>query len=258
MAPEPVLWHIPVSHYNEKVRWALDYKDVEHERRAPPPPSHMAVSLWLTRGASYTFPVLQLDGHAYGDSTKIIAALESRYPEPPLYPRDPAERRHALEIEDFMDEEVAPHVRVLAWHEAIKDTDGFDEFAARTLPPVMQRSGRLAAAVGTTFLKLRYRVAGTDAAALAREKIEAGFDRIDAELGDGEYLVGDAFSVADLTAAAIYYPLVMPPEGPQALVAMPSSFEEYRRSFADRRAYRWIGEMFARHRKRGVSVPAAA
>ena len=71
MAPEPVLWHIPVSHYNEKVRWALDYKDVEHERRAPPPPSHMAVSLWLTRGASYTFPVLQLDGHAYGDSTKI-------------------------------------------------------------------------------------------------------------------------------------------------------------------------------------------
>ena len=58
MASKPVLWHIPVSHYNEKARWALDYKGVEHERKAPPPPSHMAVSMWLTRGSSKTFPVL--------------------------------------------------------------------------------------------------------------------------------------------------------------------------------------------------------
>ena len=24
----PVLWHIPFSHYSEKVRWALDYKGI--------------------------------------------------------------------------------------------------------------------------------------------------------------------------------------------------------------------------------------
>ena len=96
MASKPVLWHIPVSHYNEKARWALDYKGVEHERKAPPPPSHMAVSMWLTRGSSTTFPVLQLDGEAYRDSTQIIAALERRNPDPPLYPEDPAERRRAL------------------------------------------------------------------------------------------------------------------------------------------------------------------
>ena len=34
---KPVLWHIEVSHYNEKARWALDHKGIEHERRAPPP-----------------------------------------------------------------------------------------------------------------------------------------------------------------------------------------------------------------------------
>ena len=56
MATKPVLWHIPVSHYNEKARWALDYKGVEHERHAPPPPLHMAVSLWLTRGPPTRFP----------------------------------------------------------------------------------------------------------------------------------------------------------------------------------------------------------
>ena len=24
----PLLWHIPLSHYSEKVRWALDYKGI--------------------------------------------------------------------------------------------------------------------------------------------------------------------------------------------------------------------------------------
>jgi multicomponent Na+:H+ antiporter subunit D len=44
---KPVLWHIAVSHYNEKVRWALELKGVEHERRAPPPPANMLVAMAL-------------------------------------------------------------------------------------------------------------------------------------------------------------------------------------------------------------------
>ena len=35
--PVPILWHLGVSHYSEKVRWALAYKGVEHERRTAPP-----------------------------------------------------------------------------------------------------------------------------------------------------------------------------------------------------------------------------
>ena len=26
----PLLWHIPLSHYSEKVRWALDHKGIAH------------------------------------------------------------------------------------------------------------------------------------------------------------------------------------------------------------------------------------
>ena len=29
----PVLWHFPVSHFNEKVRWALDFKGISHVRK---------------------------------------------------------------------------------------------------------------------------------------------------------------------------------------------------------------------------------
>jgi glutathione S-transferase len=250
---KPVLWHIPVSHYNEKVRWALAYKGVEHERRAPPPPAHMAASLWLTRGASRTFPVLSLDGRNIGDSTAIIAALEERWPEPPLYPADPAERARALELEDFFDEELAPAVRLLAWHELTgADGSGMDAVAERSLPPALARFGPVRAAgsaMGSTFVKLRYGVSDRDAAAEARAKIGVAMDRLEVELGDGDYLVGDAFTVADLTAASLFYPLVLPPEGPDILTEMPPAFEEFVAPFRERRGYAYVAEMFARHRK---------
>src|SRR6059058_1859108 len=36
----PVLWHFTVSHFNEKARWALDFKRVPHVRRALLPGFH--------------------------------------------------------------------------------------------------------------------------------------------------------------------------------------------------------------------------
>ena len=71
----PVLWHIKVSNFNEKARWALDYKGIRHIRRDPLPGAHMLVALALTRRVA-TFPVLQIDGRAIGDTTRIIATLE--------------------------------------------------------------------------------------------------------------------------------------------------------------------------------------
>src|SRR2546423_1450140 len=81
--PPPVLWHLMVSPYNEKARWALDYKRVPHVRRAVTPGRHVAVARSLA-GAS-TFPVLEIDGRAIADSTDIVAALEARHPRPSLY-----------------------------------------------------------------------------------------------------------------------------------------------------------------------------
>src|SRR5215208_7563455 len=93
----PVLWHLKVSHYNEKARWALDYKRLPHVRRAAIPGRHAKIAQGL--GAGRTFPVLQLDGQVLGDSTLITETHERRYPEPPLYPAA-EDRRRALEIED--------------------------------------------------------------------------------------------------------------------------------------------------------------
>jgi glutathione S-transferase len=248
---KPTLWHIEISHFNEKARWALDYKGVEYESRTPTPGAHMAVAIWLTRGRCKTFPVLQLDGQTIGDSTAIIAALERRYPEPRLYPEDPDERRRALELEEFFDEELAPHLRLLAFHEATRDRATIERFAADLLPARLRDSG--AARAGATgifsgFAGLRYGVKSESAAGLARGKVLAALDRLEAELDGHDYLVGNRFSVADLSAAALFYPLVLPPEGP-IVFDPPAAFERFRAPLKDRPGYRWVGEMFRQHRK---------
>src|SRR5204863_3749459 len=115
----PVLWHLKVSHYNEKARWALDHKRVPHVRRAAVPGLHRDTARGLSGGS--TFPVLVLDGEAIGDSTRIIEALEERFPEPALYPADPAERQRALELEDFFDEELGAYTRLLCLHHTLPD-----------------------------------------------------------------------------------------------------------------------------------------
>src|SRR6185369_14807829 len=86
----PVLWHFTVSHFNEKARWALDFKRLPHVRHALLPGLHFARVLRLT--GQTAVPVLVLDGQAIHDSTRIIAALEHARPEPPLYPVQESDR----------------------------------------------------------------------------------------------------------------------------------------------------------------------
>src|SRR5215471_20699027 len=104
----PELWHIPLSHFSEKVRWALDWKGLAHRRRVLGP--DYLIRAWRATGRG-TLPILFLDGRAIGDSTHIIAALEDRFREPPLYPGDAAARQRALALEDYFDEQLGPALR---------------------------------------------------------------------------------------------------------------------------------------------------
>ena len=255
----PTLWQIDISHYSEKARWALAYKGVEHKRRAPVPGAHIPVALWLTRGAQKTFPIIDLDGQRIGDSTAIIAALEERTPEPSLYPEDPEQRRRALELEDFFDEELGPHIRLLVFHELGNDPERFAKLMEGTAPGPLARMSRPAATYARTYTGLRFGVRSPEAAERARAKVLAALDRLDAELGSNDYLVGESFSVADLTAASLFYPLVLPAEGPlPADEEPPAGIERFRAPLKERRGYRWVEEMFHRHRKPAKAGAAAA
>jgi glutathione S-transferase len=245
----PVLWQLPVSHYSEKVRWALAYKGIEHERRSPIPGTHIPLALWLTRGSQITLPIMQLNGQQIGDSTAIVAALEERYPEPPLYPADPDERRRALELEDFFDEELGPYTRLLAFHELGKDRERFAAVVRRTTPGPLAR-GPGAAAYARAFTVLRFGAGSSKSAEAARTKILAALERLEAELGDSDYLAGDSFTVADIAAASLFYPLVLPEGSPVPTdEPPPEGLKRFRAPLKERRGFKWVEEMFRRHRK---------
>jgi glutathione S-transferase len=248
LAKEPTLWHITISPYSEKARWALDYKAIPHRLRAPIPGVHMFVASWLTRGRHYTFPVLDLDRERIGDSTAIIRALEERRPEPSLYPADPAQRRHALALEEWFDEELGPYVRRFVFHELLRDPDRFAEVGAQAAPRAFDLMGSVGQGGARMLIGTRYHAHGDAAAERALAKVLAGFDRLEAELGEGDYLAGETFSVADLTAAALLYPLVLPPEGYLTIDRMPEPVERLRGQLRERRGYRWVEEMFRHHR----------
>jgi glutathione S-transferase len=241
------LWHIPISHYSEKVRWALRLKGVEHVRHAPPPGAHIPVALALTRGRHYTFPVLSLDGRQIGDSSAIIAALEEAFPDPPLYPSDPGERERALALEEFFDDELGPYARQAVFHELGSDVESFGKVAAANVP-ALARLGGVLGAYGKVYTAVRFKASDAQGAVRSRAKVEAALDRLEAELGDGEYLVGDRFTVADLTAAALLYPLALPPGGPIARDDLPAD-RGLRAEFRDRRGARWVEETYERHRR---------
>ncbi len=252
-----VLWHIELSHYNEKARWALDYKQIPHQRRVPMPGLHGMRAMMLTHGAQRRLPVLDLEGRRIGDSTAIIAALEEYRPEPHLYPADPADRARALELEEYFDEELAPSVRRFIWHYTLPDPDAVAAALFTKPSPTRERLLRATAPVATRLVRADYSV-NDDSAAQARAEIVAAMDRLEDELQPSGYLVGEGFSVADLTAAALFTPLLAPPERPYSPDVVVPAVQELRDELEARPGGEWVSEMYARHRGASAEVLAHA
>lgn len=243
-----ILWHIELSHYSEKVRWALDYKRVAHERRTPLPGLHSPAAMLLTRSRHRRLPVLRIGGQTIGDSTAIVAALEAHHPDPPLYPVDAAERARALELEDYFDEHLAPSVRAYAFHHVMHEPGGLGN-AIFPNRPGRRRLLNVSAPLAGLVLRGDYGATAEREQAM-RAGILAAADHIERELQPSGYLVGDHFSVADLAGAALFTPLLLPPERPFGPQVSPPALAALRSELEAREAGRWVADMYARHRGR--------
>jgi glutathione S-transferase len=251
----PVLWHIPASHFNEKVRWALDYKGIAHRRRVLGP--DYLIKAWrATRQGK--LPILWPDGpqgRAIADSTRIIAELERRYPQPALYPADATLRARALAIEEDLDETLGPALRAAIVTPLFRQdpdlalrvlTTGMPQKAYDTLRPL--------ARVFPVFYRLRHRIS-EDALDRDRAAVAAALERIEAQRQGRPYLVGDAFSVADLTAAALLGVVIQPPEMQYPVtVPRPAYHEEYRADLMRHPAAEWAAGIYRRHRGTSAEV----
>ena len=249
----PLLWHIPLSHFNEKVRWTLDYKRIAHRRKVLG--ADYLIRAWRATGRG-TLPILFLEGRAIGDSTRIIAALEERYPEPRLYPGDAAARRRALALEDYFDEQLGPALRAAMVTPLFRHdpdlalgvlTTGMPDKAYQMLRPLVR--------IFPTFYRFRHKISDAKLDA-DRATVNAALDRIERERQGRAYLVGDAFTVADLTAAALLGALLQPPEIQYPLrVELPPYLQDHRATLLRHPATEWTAGIYRLHRGRSAEVP---
>src|SRR5437588_4757621 len=129
-----------------------------------------------------------IDGAAIGDSTRIIEELEWRFPDPPLYPADEGDWRRALDLEDFFDEQLGPHVRLLFLHHVLPDAGLTLGAFAPDLKPLRRLWGRV------TFPLVTHRVAsnfGIDdrSVALAHDSVRTAGERFRAAPQPSRYPV---------------------------------------------------------------------
>lgn len=201
------LYQFPISHYCEKIRWALDYKGLDYQIKNLMPGLHLKVTTKMARRSHV--PILDHDGVIVQGSSKIVDYLDDTFPEKKLTPVNPQEAQLAREWEHFLDEEIGVHLRRYVYHTLL-------DYPAITIDLLTQGAPWW----GKPLFKVIYpKVAKTmrkhmkiDAAGAAesRQRVEAALDRINAAIADQPFLAGSRFSRADLTAAALLAPLFMP------------------------------------------------
>lgn len=245
---KPVLYQFPVSHYCEKVRWALDHKHLQYETRNLLPLFHMPVAFRRTR--QNKVPILKLDGRYVANSSTILQTLEERFPSAPsFYPEDEQTLAEALDWEAYADREIGPHLRRTAYFHIIDDsrlmfeilTQGqtaIGRMAFRTSQPVVIRAMKEGMGINERGYER------------SLERLTAALDHLDNRLGDGAgYLVGNRFSVADLAVAALLGPLAQPPEAPFQLPGeQPQAMKDFLAAFEGRPTLDWVREIYRKHR----------
>jgi glutathione S-transferase len=244
----PCLWQLQISHFNEKVRWALDYKRIPHVRRSMLPGIHRLMARRLA--GIVTAPVLTIGDEHIGDSSAILQAVEERWPEPPLIPSNSMQRRRALRLEDYFDEELGPHIRRAVYYELLPYPEVvvplFTDGSSRASRVILRGTFPVLRVGMRQAMNIRY-----EPAMRSRAKCVEALDTLERELGDKDYLVGDTFTIADLTAASLFYPLALPPEFPYRSPSreeMPEGAREFLDSMRERPGAQWVGEMYRRHR----------
>ena len=199
-----------VSHYCEKVRWALNRLKLPYIEEPHMPPFHR---LATGRVGGKSVPVLVTEYGAFTDSTGILRYLDAIAPDnAKLYPTDFYLRRQVEQLEEVFNTKLGPCTRRWAYFYTLDNyklmqsrwCQGVPSVERALFPvvfPIMQNVARRAMNINA------------ESAAKAYEQIKSIFENVSELLADGRtYLMGDSFSAADITFAALAAPAVMPPE----------------------------------------------
>jgi glutathione S-transferase len=241
------LHQFAASHFNEKVRWALDFKGLPHRRETYLPGPHLPAIKKLSGGPSTT-PLLQHDDGYISGSAAIIDWLESHYPEPALLPTDKALRAQAAALQMRFDATVGPATRTLLFEVLLGEPNYLCDTFSASKPWLKRLAFRTIFPAAKGLIRKGNGVF-PDNIAKSRLITQAALDEVAAGVARTGYLVGSHFSVADLCAASLLAPLtnVRHPDM-QRIEPIPVAVQEFLAQWADHAAVAWVHQIYARHR----------
>jgi glutathione S-transferase len=222
----PKLISMYLSPWSERVRWAFAFKGLQYEKQNYEPGLDEEKVKKLTGQAMV--PVLITDGKVIPDSTAILEWLEDSRPEPPLLPRSEKDRAQVSLWEELAIGVLGPQARTLISGRLL-----------RSSVPEMQKAGQY---FGGKYGHSAY------AEEQARLTVKRILVSLKATLSERQYLVGDAFTRADLTTACM---LMLLRPAPDELFFMPAPVRPiYSEPLADEfsELFAWRDQLYRRHR----------
>ena len=202
---------IPISHYCEKARWALDRAGIDyHEERHVQGVHRVAAR---RAGGGVTVPVLVTPGGAIGESHEILEWVDARTPpERRLFPAEPRARAEVDALCARFDEVLGPAGRRLLYVHMLGQRELVLAFNDAGVPRWEDRTVRYGLPLMARLLRRALRI--VPGIEVEDEAVCFGeLDHVAELLADGRpYLLGERFGAADLTFAALSAPLIVPPE----------------------------------------------
>jgi glutathione S-transferase len=245
MADEIILHQFPFSTFNEKARWALDHKGISHRRRNLLPGPHMPIMRRMT-GQSKT-PVLQIGEKIICGSAQIIETLDDLFPDKPLLPGNADDRKKALEIEAWFDEDIGPRLRRAVLGKMIDE----GVYMARMFSAPHNRIVRALYCATFPFAKgLIKKGNGIDSEASIEDGVIAINEALDfVSRNEGPFLAGPAFSVADVAACSHLAAALNPPDSDMTRPEpTPPNFAKWIETNRARAGADWVLSMYRDHR----------
>lgn len=202
---------IPISHYCEKARWALERLGLDYLEERHIQGFHYPRTWWSSHNLGV--PVLIEGRRVIIDSTAILKHLEQYAPrESRLYPADSATRAQVEALEDRFDETLGVESRRWFYYHYLPRADESLRLIGQGVPAIE----RTLAPLMFPFMR-RYAAWLLD---VSERTVEMGIVRVkqvisqtDDILADGRpFLVGNHFSAADMTLACMMAPFVLPEE----------------------------------------------
>lgn len=211
------LYQFEISPFCDKVRRALRYKGLPFEVEEVPL-TQAPIRLRRLNPAGKV-PVLEHDGRLVTDSSDIVLYLEDRFAEPPLLPDDPEQRARCHVLEDWADESLYFYEMRLRFT--------FPHNAERWIPELLRHDTAPMRAIGKRVVprvitrQLAAQGLGRRSSAQVLAELQRHLDAVDGWLGDDEWLVGGALTLADLALFAQLHCIRGAEEGARMIEARP-------------------------------------